>query len=160
MDTVSRETRSRMMAAVRSKNTGVEFSIRRQLFARGFRYRLHSRRLPGRPDMVFPKYHAVVFINGCFWHNHDCRFSGLPATRRSWWKKKLEGNRKRDAAVLSALSKMDWRTLVIWQCSFRVPAAHKRAALERVTRQAARFLLSTKRNFEIRGKTLRHAAMR
>ena len=151
MDTVSREARSRMMAAVRSKNTAVEFSIRRQLFARGFRYRLHPRELPGRPDMIFPKYHAVVFINGCFWHNHDCRFSRLPATRRAWWKKKLEGNRKRDAVVLSALSEMDWRTLVIWECSFRVPTAHRSAALEVVTRRATRFLLSNQRNLEIRG---------
>ena len=151
MDTVSREARSRMMAAVRSKNTAVEFSIRRQLFARGFRYRLHPRELPGRPDMIFPKYHAVIFINGCFWHNHDCRFPRLPATRRAWWKKKLEGNRKRDAVVLSALSEMDWRTLVIWECSFRVPTAHRPAALEVVTRRATRFLLSNQRNLEIRG---------
>ena len=151
MDTVGREARSRMMAAVRSKNTAVEFSIRRRLFARGFRYRLHSRELPGRPDMVFPKYHAVIFINGCFWHNHDCHFSRLPATRRAWWKKKLEGNRKRDAVVLSALNEMDWRPLVIWECSFRVPTADKHGALEQVTRRAARFLLSNQRNFEIRG---------
>jgi DNA mismatch endonuclease (patch repair protein) len=149
MDTVSQEIRSRMMAAVPSKNTTVEFSIRRRLFACGFRYRLHARDLPGRPDMVFPKYHAVVFVHGCFWHNHGCRFSRLPDTRREWWKKKLKGNRRRDAIVLSKLKDFGWRTLVIWECSFRVLALDRGKALDRVVRSTARFLLSRKQVMEI-----------
>jgi DNA mismatch endonuclease, patch repair protein len=149
MDTVSGETRSRMMTAVRSKNTAVEFSIRRRLFALRFRYRLHVRELPGTPDMVFPMYHAVVFVNGCFWHNHGCQFSALPETRRAWWKEKLEGNRKRDAAVLSTLSELGWRTLVIWECSFRVRAADRNNALKRVVRRTVRFLHSRQRAVEI-----------
>lgn len=160
MDTVSKETRSRMMATVRSKNTATEFEVRRRLFARGFRYRLHARELPGKPDMIFPRYHAVVFIHGCFWHNHDCRFSRLPDTRQAWWKEKLEGNRKRDAAVLFMLRDMGWRTLVIWECSFRLPAAGRDAALGQVARRAARFLLSKRRALEISAPDPDGATMR
>ena len=144
MDVVNTTTRSRMMAAVRSKDTAPELDIRRCLFRLGFRYRLHSGRLPGKPDMVFPKYRAAVFVNGCFWHNHNCSFGRLPATRRLWWKRKLEGNRKRDANVLSSLHRAGWRTLVVWECSVRAARGPRSAALDAVAGKTARFLRSNR----------------
>ncbi len=148
-DTVSRETRSRMMSAVRAKNTKPELDIRRRLFAMGFRYRLHVKGLPGTPDVVFPKYRSVVFVNGCFWHYHGCHLSSLPVTRRSWWKKKLKGNANRDSKAMSALQELDWRVLVIWECGYRRPNINRMKALDKVASRAANFLKSNRRLLEI-----------
>ena len=149
VDTVSKETRSRMMSSVRSKNTKLETEIRHRLFAMGFRYRLHGKNLPGTPDMVFPKYRAVLFVHGCFWHHHGCHLSGLPGTRRSWWKKKLEGNKKRDSEVISELEALSWRILVIWECSFRKPKLDRAKALDRIVERVANFLKSEMMLLEI-----------
>lgn len=149
MDFVNRRTRSRMMASVRSKNTAAEVAIRRHIFRLGFRYLLHSKQLPGRPDLVFPKHRAVVFINGCFWHGHSCRFGQLPATRRKWWKRKIEGNHKRDMDTLVALHKQDWRTLVIWECIYRMATLNQSGVLDGVAVQVGRFLHSRKVSAEI-----------
>src|SRR5436189_3109779 len=100
-----------MMSAVRSKNTKLELAFRRRLFAMGFRFRLHKKGLPGTPDMVFPKYSAIIFIHGCFWHHHGCYLSALPRTRRSWWAEKLKGNWLRDRANSDQLRRMGWRVL-------------------------------------------------
>ncbi len=102
-DIVSRETRSRMMAGIRSRDTKPELAIRRALHAMGYRYRLHGK-LPGRPDLVFPSRNAVIFIHGCFWHGHDCPLFRLPGSRTSFWTTKIDGNRRRDAAALEALA--------------------------------------------------------
>ena len=148
-DTVNKETRSRMMSSVRSKNTKLEMEIRRRLFDRGFRYRLHGKNLPGTPDMIFPKYRAVLFVHGCFWHYHGCHLSGLPDTRRSWWKKKLEGNKKRDSEVISELEALGWRILIIWECGFRKPKLDRAKALDRIAERAASFLKSEMMLLEI-----------
>lgn len=148
-DTVDRQTRSRMMSAVRAKNTRLEIQIRRRLFAQGFRYRLHARDLPGTPDMVFPKYRAVLFVHGCFWHYHGCHLSTLPNTRRLWWKKKLEGNRKRDSEAVSELKYLGWRILVIWECGFRKPKTDRVEALNRIAERAGSFLKSERKLLEI-----------
>src|SRR5579871_1971205 len=92
-DIVSRRVRSEMMAGIRSKNTKPELLVRSALHKLGFRFRLHVRDLPGRPDMVVPKWHAVIFVHGCFWHAHNCQLFRLPSTRRQWWKKKLDNNK-------------------------------------------------------------------
>ena len=155
MDTVDKATRSRMMSAVRSKNTTAEVELRRRLFRLGYRYRLHQRGLPGKPDMVFPKYRAVVFVNGCFWHNHDCRFGILPATRRQWWRKKLEGNRKRDTTVMDALHGQGWRTLVVWECSIRQKAGDRTTSLQDATARISRFLCSKQDKVVISGPRIR-----
>jgi DNA mismatch endonuclease, patch repair protein len=139
-DTVDRETRSRMMSCVRAKNTKLELEVRRRLFAMGFRYRLHQRNLPGTPDMVFPRYTTVLFVHGCFWHNHGCHLSAIPRTRRAWWKNKLEGNRLRDSQVVAKLRKLGWRVLIIWECSFRKAHTNWSEALNSVASRAARFL--------------------
>ena len=148
-DTVDKETRSRMMSSVRTKDTKLELDIRRRLFAMGFRYRLHRKDLPGRPDMVFPKYRSVVFVHGCFWHYHGCHLSSIPETRRSWWKKKLEDNARRDSEAVFELRNLGWRVLTIWECGFRRPKTNRAEALDTITARAASFLKSKRRLLEI-----------
>lgn len=118
-DIVDAETRSRMMSGIRSAHTKPELAVRRALHAGGFRYRLHPRNLPGKPDMAFPRYRAAVFVNGCFWHGHDCPLFRLPGTRREFWSAKIERNRQRDGEVRQQLREAGWRTLTIWECAIR-----------------------------------------
>jgi len=120
-DVLTAEQRRLNMSRIRGRDTKPEMLIRRGLHARGLRYRLHDRRLPGRPDLVFPKYHTAVFIHGCFWHAHGCTLSKLPATRQDFWKEKLEGNAARDRKAIAALQAAGWRVLVIWECALRGP---------------------------------------
>lgn len=122
-DIVDQETRSRMMSGIRGKDTKPEMLIRKALHARGFRYRLHVSGLPGKPDIVFPRYGAALFVHGCFWHGHDCRFFRLPATRQDFWARKISGNRDRDQRQLDALREQGWRVLVVWECATRKGAA-------------------------------------
>jgi len=103
------------MSRIRSHDTSIELAVRRYLYSQGFRYRLHSK-LDGRPDLVFPRYRIAVFVNGCFWHMHGCRLSAIPSTRRDFWIRKLEGNRRRDALNLKSLSDAGWTTVTIWEC--------------------------------------------
>ncbi len=105
-------TRSRNMAAIRGKDTRPEMIIRRGLHARGFRFRLHAAGLPGKPDLVFPKYRAVVLVNGCFWHGHECSMFRWPSSRQEFWKEKITGNKRRDLANLEGLADAGWRTCV------------------------------------------------
>jgi DNA mismatch endonuclease (patch repair protein) len=107
------------MAAIRATNTKPELTLRRALFARGFRYRLHDRRLPGRPDLVLPKYHAVVFLHGCFFHGHECPTFRWPATREDFWRTKITSNRARDEATAAKLRETGWRVLTVWECALR-----------------------------------------
>lgn len=108
------------MAGIRGKDTQPEVTLRKALFARGYRYRLHDRRLPGRPDLVFPKWHAVIFVHGCFWHRHrGCRFSTKPATRPEFWEAKLAGNVERHDRQAAALLASGWRVRVVWECDLR-----------------------------------------
>ena len=151
MDIVDKETRSRMMSAVRDKNTKLELEMRRRLFSRGFRFRLHRKDLPGTPDMIFPRYSAVMFVHGCFWHYHGCHLSQIPQTRREWWKDKLEGNRRRDKKVIRELRQLGWRVLIIWECSFRRPGTPRAAALDKIADRAAKFLKSEKPMLEMPG---------
>ena len=121
-DIVDQETRSRMMAGVGRKDTKPEMILRKTLHARGLRYRLHARDLPGCPDLLFPKYRAVVFVHGCFWHRHEgCRYTTTPATRPEFWKRKFAANVERDADVLSQLASNGWRVAIVWECALRKP---------------------------------------
>jgi DNA mismatch endonuclease (patch repair protein) len=110
---------SRNMAAIRAKDTKPEIILRRALFADGFRYRLHDRKLPGRPDLVLPKYRAVIFVHSCFFHGHECPAFRWPATRRQFWRTKIEGNRARDAATENRLREAGWRVMTVWECVLR-----------------------------------------
>jgi len=121
-DVLTPEQRRLNMSRIRGRDTKPEMLLRRGLHARGFRFRLHRRDLPGCPDLVFPGLRAAVFVHGCFWHGHDCAMFKLPATRTEFWAAKIEGNRKRDARALKELSSAGWRTFVLWECDLRGPA--------------------------------------
>ena len=122
-DIVDQTARSRMMSGIRGKDTKPELMLRKELHARGFRYSLHSSKLPGKPDIVLPKYRAVVFVHGCFWHRHEgCRYATSPATRADFWSSKFEANIERDKAVQRALHLSDWRVAVVWECAIRKPS--------------------------------------
>jgi DNA mismatch endonuclease (patch repair protein) len=122
IDIVDQQTRSRMMAGIRGKNTKPELALRRAMHAHGFRFRLHSRKVHGQPDLVLPKHHAVVFVHGCFWHRHEgCRYITTPSTRQEFWQAKFEANVARDSAVRTTLLESGWRVATVWECALRKP---------------------------------------
>ncbi len=149
MDKISREQRSRNMSRIRSKDTQPELLIRKNLHKRGYRYRLHDRNLPGKPDLVLKRFKTVIFINGCFWHYHGCRYSNLPSTRKNWWKKKLEGNRRRDEMNLEALKNLGWKTLVIWECSFRGSGKKQESVIRKIVNRTETFFHSRRRFLQV-----------
>ncbi|RAI94305.1 very short patch repair endonuclease [Paenibacillus sp. FSL W7-1088] len=118
-DIVSPEERSRMMAGIRSKDTKPEMILRKGLHSLGFRYRLHDKKLPGKPDMVFPRYNAVIFANGCFWHGHSCHLFKWPSSNTEFWRTKITRNMGSDKENIARLQEMGWRTAVIWECSLK-----------------------------------------
>lgn len=118
-DIVDSATRSRMMSGIGGKNTKPEIQVRSLLHRRGFRFRLHSKDLPGKPDIVFPRFKSVIFINGCFWHGHDCSLFRLPRTRTDFWAEKIQRNRSRDKRQIEELQLRGWRVLVLWECAIR-----------------------------------------
>lgn len=120
VDIVDGATRSRMMSSIQGKNTQPEMVIRRFLHRKGFRYRLHKKDLPGKPDLVLSRFRLVIFVHGCFWHRHkDCFYATSPATRKDFWQYKLEGNVKRDNSQQRNLIESGWRVLIIWECGIR-----------------------------------------
>lgn len=121
-DIVDQETRSRMMSGIRGKNTKPELALRRALHRRGFRFRLHSSKVHGRPDLALPKYRAVVFVHGCFWHRHEgCRYATTPSTRPEFWQAKFDANVTRDNTVCATLLEDGWRVATVWECALRKP---------------------------------------
>ncbi len=137
-----------MMSGIRGKDTKPEIVIRKALHAAGFRYRLHDRRLPGKPDMVFPKYRAVLFIHGCFWHGHDCHLFRLPSTRPEFWKSKIEGNVVRDCAATEQLQTAGWRVGTVWECALK---GREKLEFAAVAGQLADWLRSDGSAIELRG---------
>lgn len=130
IDIVDKHTRSRMMAGIRSKDTWPEMAVRRFLHGMGLRYRLHGKDLPGTPDLVFPKYKTVIFVHGCFWHGHDCRYFKLPKTRTEFWLEKISGNKARDVRNLDALRVIGWNVIVIHECEIRDDAGWQARVLQ------------------------------
>ena len=119
-DVVSRETRSRMMAGIRGRDTKPELLVRRELHRRGHRYRLHARKLPGRPDLALARYRAAIFIQGCFWHRHEgCRFTTTPKSNARFWADKFEQNVARDRRIIETLRSQGWRVATVWECALR-----------------------------------------
>jgi len=113
------EKRSQIMASVKTKNTAPEVKLRSILHRNGFRFRLNRKDLPGKPDIVLPKYKAVIFVHGCFWHGHDCKRGRRPQTNKEFWNEKIDGNIKRDKVNEIKLKELGWRVLVVWQCEIK-----------------------------------------
>lgn len=120
MDRVNAATRSRMMSAIRGKDTKPERTVRSIAHRLGYRFRLHARDLPGTPDLVFPRLRTAVFVHGCYWHRHGgCRYCYDPKSNVEFWQRKFEGNVRRDAAAMEALRQLGWRPAVVWECEVR-----------------------------------------
>lgn len=119
-DNHSKEKRSYNMSRIRAKDTKPELMVRKFLFSKGYRYKLHDDNLPGKPDLVLPRYRTVIFVNGCFWHGHaGCKKAKLPATRTEWWNEKISKNIANDLKVYEALIVAKWRIITIWQCDLK-----------------------------------------
>ncbi|MDV3929229.1 very short patch repair endonuclease [Elizabethkingia anophelis] len=119
-DVHSREIRSFNMSRIKGKDTKPELLVRKFLFSEGFRYRLHDKKLPGKPDVILPKYKTVIFVNGCFWHGHqDCKYFVVPKTRTEWWLNKINTTIANDRKVVESLQNDGWKTIVIWECELK-----------------------------------------
>ena len=148
-DVVDALTRSRMMAGIHSRNTRPEKLVRSSLHKRGFRFRLQSKKVPGRPDLILPRYRAAVFVHGCFWHGHDCSLFRLPSTRTAFWRQKIGRNRDRDVEVRALVTGSGWRHLAIWECAVR---GIREPDLERVAERVARWVCGQRKTGDIRGR--------
>lgn len=118
-DRISSARRSANMSRIRSKNTRPEFTVRRLLTRLGYRYRIHVRDLPGKPDIVFSAKHSVILVHGCFWHGHSCPDGRMPTSRTDYWTPKLERNKERDVSAREALASLGWRSLIVWECELK-----------------------------------------
>lgn len=139
MDVLTPEQRRLNMSRIKGKDTKPEMLLRRGLHATGLRFRLHAERLPGKPDLVFPKYGAAIQIHGCFWHGHNCALFKMPATRREFWAKKIAGNRSRDDRTAAQLRLAGWRVLTVWECALRGPG---RRPISEIIRRCVVFVTS------------------
>jgi len=119
MDVLTKEQRRLNMSRIRGRDTKPELLLRKGLHARGYRFRVNVTGLPGRPDIVFPKHGALIQVNGCFWHGHDCHLFKMPASRQEFWAEKIAANRQRDRRTDQALSEAGWRVLTVWECSLK-----------------------------------------
>lgn len=148
-DVHDRETRSRNMSAIKAKNTEPELLIRKMLHKKGFRYRIHDKSLPGKPDLVFPKYNAVIQVHGCFWHQHNCHLFKWPKARQEFWRNKISGNYQKDRETEKLLLKEGWRILTVWECAIK---GRTRKPIENVINQCAAWLVQGKQCAEIIGQ--------
>lgn len=142
-DVLTKEQRQLNMRNIKGKDTKPEILLRCALHARGLRYRLHCRELPGSPDLVFPKYRAVVFVHGCFWHRHGCKYTSTPSTRRDFWEQKFLQNVKRDEKAVKELEQMGWRVFIVWEC--QIKKAH--GNLNHICDQVIIYLKSSSHHF-------------
>jgi DNA mismatch endonuclease (patch repair protein) len=147
-DIVDPQTRSRMMAGIRGRDTKPEIMIRRGLHRIGFRFRLHAKKLPGKPDIVLPRYGAAVFVHGCFWHGHECHLFRLPSTRQDFWRTKITRNVTRDQEVSEMLHTAGWRRLVIWECALK---GKRKLDYETVLQRIATWIRAGETDHEIAG---------
>lgn len=147
-DVLNTTQRSYCMSRIRGKHTQIEYLIRKGLFALGFRYRLHVRDLPGSPDLVLPKYRAVVFVHGCFWHGHNCPLFSWPASNRHFWLQKIRKNRENDARAIKQLRALRWRVMTVWECALR---GKQRMNPTGVSKKISHWLRSEKRTAVIAG---------
>jgi DNA mismatch endonuclease (patch repair protein) len=149
MDVLTPQQRSYNMSRIRGRNTSPELVLRKALFNRGLRYRLHRKDLPGTPDLVFPRFRTAIFVHGCFWHGHKCHLFKVPGTRTEFWMKKISGNIKRDSDAIAALQNRGWRILVIWECALK---GKRRLIFERVLTTTESFLMGNRRLLQLKGR--------
>lgn len=149
-DVHNSQTRSKNMAAIKGRDTKPEITIRHGLHRAGFRYRLHANDLPGKPDIVFPRHNAVLFINGCFWHQHHCHLFKWPQTRQEFWQKKITGNVANDRKKLHMLHELGWRIAIVWECALK---GKSRIPHEATIQMLAEWLKSDDKKLEIQGLT-------
>jgi DNA mismatch endonuclease, patch repair protein len=125
MDVHEPEVRSYNMSQIKGKNTKPEMLVRKFLFSKGFRYRLHVKTLPGKPDIVLPKYKTVIFVHGCFWHGHEgCKYFVIPKTRTDWWLNKINANKRNDTKAVALLKKDHWKIITLWECELKPTTIH------------------------------------
>lgn len=148
-DIVTPQVRSRMMSRIRGKNTKPELLLRSGLHRLGFRFRVHERKLPGKPDIVFPRYRAVIFVHGCFWHGHQCHLFKWPSTREDFWRNKIIRNREVDERNIKQLHELGWRICIVWECALK---GKNRIPLDEVLDTCARWLRSDTLILEIGSK--------
>ena len=146
-DVVDSRTRSRMMSGIRGKNTKPEVLIRSKLHRLGYRFRIHDKSLPGKPDIVLKKFSAVIFVHGCFWHRHKCHLFKWPKTRPDFWRNKINTNYRNDRKALKSLGKLRWRVCVVWECSIKGATKD----IDGVVQEVSDWLLSEKQYLEIPG---------
>ena len=149
-DIVDKATRSRMMSGIRGKNTKPEILLRQKLHASGYRFRIHRKDLPGKPDIVLPMYKAVILVNGCFWHGHDCHLFKMPGTRTEFWQTKITNNRLNDQKATASLLALGWRVLTVWECSLK---GKTRIPIEDIMNRIATWLGSGDLQYSIGGTT-------
>jgi DNA mismatch endonuclease (patch repair protein) len=149
MDIVSAAVRSRIMSKVRGKNTKPEKLVRSMLHREGLRFRIHVRTLPGKPDIVLPRWNAIILVHGCFWHGHDCRLFSWPATRGDFWKKKILRNREVDTAVTHRLRSAGWRVMTVYECAIK---GRERLEISRLQARIATWVRSGRKVGTIKGK--------
>ena len=149
VDVFDKAKRSQIMASITAKDTQPELRVRKALHRIGFRYRLHDKTLPGTPDMVFRKYKAVIMVNGCFWHGHNCALFRMPATNLEFWQKKIEKNRERDRKVVALLKDSGWRVLTIWECSIK---GRQKAQFDELIIHAGKWLQGDEDELELSGE--------
>ncbi|WP_377809007.1 very short patch repair endonuclease [Azospirillum sp. A29] len=147
-DRLTEEQRRLNMSRIRGRDTKPEFVVRRLLHGLGFRYRLHGTDLPGRPDIVLPKWKTVVFVNGCFWHGHGCRLFKWPATREEFWRHKIGRNVERDAETRRKLDELEWRVVNVWECALK---GSERLRPEELGERLTSFIRSEERCMDIVG---------
>jgi DNA mismatch endonuclease (patch repair protein) len=131
-DIFSKEKRSEVMSHIRGKNTKIELKVRSYLHRRGFRFRVNDKRYKGTPDIVLPKYKTVIFINGCFWHNHGCKYSSVPKSNVEFWEEKFNRTKKRDEETINELRKDGWNVIVLWECEIQNDFEEKMFLVEEV----------------------------
>ncbi|WP_288941708.1 very short patch repair endonuclease [uncultured Roseovarius sp.] len=148
-DIVSASVRSRIMASIHGKNTRPEIAIRSALHQRGFRFRLHRKDLPGKPDLVFTGHNAVLFVHGCFWHGHDCHLFRWPKSRKEFWREKIEKNIERDRLQQVSLTEAGWRIATVWECALRGKASQP---FDCVIDQCSIWLKSDVKTLEVKGR--------
>lgn len=137
------------MAAIKGSHTKPELLIRRALHASGLRYRLHAKHLPGKPDLAFPRHKAVVFVHGCFWHQHDCHLFSWPATRRDFWREKIQRNVANDVRSVRELLEADWRVAIVWECALK---GRTRLNFAGAMQELVNWIKSDERSITIKGR--------